>query len=187
MDDIEENDSTVSDEFDEEFVESVIKSFSCRLADIQHKVEEKEIIIESPAKPKVKLITSEESAVGAVSWSIYRRYFKSLGFGFILMVLLVNIFSQCSAIGANGKFKKFKTLKNVAKILHFSLAYYLDHLGRCYQQSWLTYWSLWNFWTLPWSCYFNSINFIRFRIFKSSKAPSQQTFSKYFKASNLFL
>lgn len=58
---------------------------------------------EARPKPKGKLITTEDSAVGAVSWKVYLRYFKSVGYIFVLLIVFINVLAQLASIGSNSK------------------------------------------------------------------------------------
>ncbi|KAL7026259.1 hypothetical protein ACKWTF_013819 [Chironomus riparius] len=48
-----------------------------------------------------KLIESEEAAVGDVAFSVYIRYFKSVGGGLVLLILFVAMCSETSSVLAN--------------------------------------------------------------------------------------
>ena len=53
-----------------------------------------------------KLIESEEAAVGDVAFSVYIRYFKSVGGGLVLLILFVAMCSETSSVLANCKLLK---------------------------------------------------------------------------------
>ena len=59
-------------------------------------------------KPMTKLITSEEAAIGSVSWGVYLRYFRSVGITFIVIVIVFNMISQGSAVIQSFKSLKFQ-------------------------------------------------------------------------------
>ncbi|CAG9797144.1 unnamed protein product [Chironomus riparius] len=48
-----------------------------------------------------KLMTSEEAAIGSVSWGVYLRYFRSVGVTYVLIVVLFNIISQTASVLGN--------------------------------------------------------------------------------------
>jgi hypothetical protein len=73
---------------------------------------------EQDPKPKGKLITTEDSAVGSVSWAVYLRYFKSVGMGFVFLVILFNIISQTSSIGSNCKEIEMKIFAIIYNIFY---------------------------------------------------------------------
>ena len=50
-----------------------------------------------------KLMTSEEAAIGSVSWGVYLRYFKSVGITYVMIVILFNIISQTASVLGNCK------------------------------------------------------------------------------------
>jgi hypothetical protein len=53
-----------------------------------------------------KLIESEEAAVGDVAFSVYIRYFKSVGGGLVILILFVAMCSETSSVLANCKLLK---------------------------------------------------------------------------------
>lgn len=59
---------------------------------------------EEKPQSKGKLIATEDSAIGAVSWTVYLRYFKSVGYIFVFLIFFKNILAQIASIGSNSKF-----------------------------------------------------------------------------------
>lgn len=53
-----------------------------------------------------KLIESEEAAVGDVAFSVYIRYFKSVGGGLVILILFVAMCSETSSVLSNCKLLK---------------------------------------------------------------------------------
>jgi len=53
-----------------------------------------------------KLIESEEAAVGDVAFSVYIRYFKSVGGGLVILILFFAMFSETSSVLSNCKLLK---------------------------------------------------------------------------------
>lgn len=48
-----------------------------------------------------RLIEAENAAVGNVSFDVYLRYFKSVGSGFIIIILLFTLSSEASSVLSN--------------------------------------------------------------------------------------
>lgn len=59
-------------------------------------------------KPSTKLIEDEESATGTIGLGVYYRYFKNIGLGLSITVLVSNIVYQGASVYSNGKSNLFK-------------------------------------------------------------------------------
>lgn len=61
-------------------------------------------------KPSTKLIEDEESATGTIGLGVYYRYFKNIGLGLSITVLVSNIVYQGASVYSNGKSNLFKQI-----------------------------------------------------------------------------
>jgi ATP-binding cassette subfamily C (CFTR/MRP) protein 1 len=52
-------------------------------------------------KSKTTLIQKEESAVGAVSWGVYKGYMESCGIGMVIIYLCLAMLTQIISVGQN--------------------------------------------------------------------------------------
>jgi len=63
---------------------------------------------QAQAKARSKLIDTEDAASGAVPWSVYVAYFRSMGFWFAIGAVLCNIAQQTASVYSNSKLALFQ-------------------------------------------------------------------------------
>jgi len=59
---------------------------------------------QAQAKARSKLIDTEDAASGAVPWSVYIAYFRSMGYWFAIFAVLCNIAQQAASVYSSSKF-----------------------------------------------------------------------------------